>query len=163
MWTVILLGVVAVRVLLTKGLNATWLLALEGTGGGPVRWRDNVATRDPDSGPGWRVIYPSVLASDNFPLIRNRERERAEWRDRRSPPFETLASWTPRKWTFQTLHTAHELYVHMEKHTHLHTFTSEHTVYTVKCTYSLFLPFLSHTGWLTLTYTSTHAHTPEPR
>lgn len=80
MWTIILQRTVAGRVLLTKGLNTTWLLALEGPGGGPVRWRDNLATRDPDSSPGWGVIYPSVLASDNLPLIKGQSlSDKAEW------------------------------------------------------------------------------------
>lgn len=80
MWTIILQRAVAGRVLLTKGLNTAWLLALEGPGGGPVRWRDNLATRDPDSSPGWGVIYPSVLASDNLPLIKGQSlSDRAEW------------------------------------------------------------------------------------
>lgn len=68
MWTIIPQRTVAGRVLLTKGLSAAWLLALEGPGWGPVRWRDTLATHDPDSSPGWGVIYPSVLASDNLPL-----------------------------------------------------------------------------------------------
>lgn len=80
MWTVILQRALAGSVLLTKGLNTTWLLALEGLGGGPVHWRDNLATRDPDSSLRWGVIYPSVLASDNLPLIKGRSlSDRAEW------------------------------------------------------------------------------------
>lgn len=79
MWTIILQRAEAGWVLLTKGLNTTWLLALEGPGGGPVRWRDNLAASDPYSSPGWGVIYPSVLASDNLPLIKGQSlSDRAE-------------------------------------------------------------------------------------
>lgn len=95
MWTIIPQRTVAGRVLLSKGLSAAWLLALEGPGWGPVRWRDTLATHDPDSSPGWGVIYPSVLASDNLPLIKGQSLSgRAEWRGRdRRPPC--LRHWHP--------------------------------------------------------------------
>lgn len=115
MWTIILQRAVAGRVLLTKGLNTAWLLTLESPGRGPVCWQDNLVMCNPDSSPGWGVIYPCVLASDNLPLIKGQSLSGRERARQAASQCETLASWPPHKWTFQTLQQAHLL--HCSPHT----------------------------------------------
>lgn len=125
MRTIILQRAVAGRVLLTKGLNTTWLLTLEGPGGGPVRWRENLVMCSPDSSPGWGVIYPSVLASDNLPLIKGQSlSDRAEWSGEGEtgglPVWDTGILTTAQmdfpdaaKSTFTVLFAAHTSYAHL--------------------------------------------------
>lgn len=152
MWTIILQRAAAGRILLTKGLHTTWLLALEGPGGGPVRWRDNLATSDPDSSPGWGVIYPSVLASDNLPLIKGQSlSDRTEWsgegRDRRPP---CVRHWHPDRHTNGLSRRYCNCVPAVNTHIHQWAFTQE-------CARSHYFSSLFYldTGWL--------SHTPEPR
>jgi len=154
MRTIILQRAVAVRVLLTRGLSTTWLLALEDPGGRPVGWRDNLATRDPDSSAGWGVIYPSALASDNLPLIKGQSPS-GQGRDRRPP---CVRHWHPDRHTngLSRRCTQH-MYCGCE---HIH-----HSAITQECARSPYFssPFFIHKCWLIYTHTHTHTHAPEPR
>lgn len=129
MWTIFLQRPVAGRVLLTKGLNTTWLLALEGLGGGPVCWRDNLATHDPDSSPGeeWFIRLCSHQTTFLWLKISHGETELSGVKTgarQAASLCETLASWPPYKWTFQTLQAAHAQWTHTFRHTfptgHIH-------------------------------------------